>query len=94
MAIWNNNGDNSSYILTGVPTSLPSATIPPDSPYIKLVYKAGNASAVCSIGNNILYKVRYIEEGVMPELVTLQATQKLGLLEPWPFIYSINQYLT
>jgi len=69
-ATWNDDGDNSSYTLTGAPTPLPSATTP-DSPYIKLVYKAGNTSAVWSIGNNTLYKVRYIEEGVTPESVTL-----------------------
>lgn len=70
-ATWNDDGDNSSYTLTGVPTPLPSATTPPDSPYIKLVYEAGDASAVWSIGNNALCKVRYIEEGVTPESVTI-----------------------
>ena len=45
-ATWNDEGDNSSYTLTEAPTPLPSATTPPDSPYIKLVYEAGDASAV------------------------------------------------
>ena len=70
-ATWNDDGDNSSYTLTEAPTPLPSATTPPYSPYIKLVYEAGNASAVWPIGNNALCKVRYIEEGVAPESVTL-----------------------
>jgi hypothetical protein len=70
-ATWNDDGDNSSYTLMEAPTPLPSATTPPDSPYIKLIYEAGDASAVWSIGNNALCKVRYIEEGVTPESVTL-----------------------
>lgn len=70
-ATWNDDGDNSSYPLTEAPTPLPSGTTPLDSPYIKLVYEAGDASAVWSIGNNALCKVRYIEEGVTPESVTL-----------------------
>ncbi|KFY89015.1 hypothetical protein V500_05991 [Pseudogymnoascus sp. VKM F-4518 (FW-2643)] len=70
-ATWNVDGDNSSYTLTEAPTPLPSATTPLDSPYIKLVYEAGDASAVWSIGNNALCKVKYIEEGVTPESVTL-----------------------
>jgi hypothetical protein len=41
-ATWNDDGDNSSYTLTEAPTPLPSATTPPDSPYIKLVYEAGD----------------------------------------------------
>jgi hypothetical protein len=70
-AIWNDDGDNSSYTLTEAPTLLPSATTLLDSPYIKLVYEAGDASAVWSVGNNALCKVRYIEEGVTPESVIL-----------------------
>lgn len=67
-ATWND--DNSSYTLAKAPTSLPFTTLP-DSPYIKLVHEAGDASAVWSIGNNAFCKVRYIEEGVTPEAVTL-----------------------
>ena len=70
-ATWNDKGNNSSYILIEALTPLPSATTLPDSPYIKLVYKAGNASAVWSIGNNALCKVKYIKEGVTLESVTL-----------------------
>lgn len=71
MATQNDDGDNSSYTLIEAPTPLPPTTTPPNSPYIKLVYEAGDAFAIQSIGNNALYKVRYIEEGVTPELVTL-----------------------
>jgi hypothetical protein len=45
-ATWNDDGDKSSYTLTGASTPLPSATTPPDSPHIKLVYEACDASAV------------------------------------------------
>ncbi|KAH7364909.1 hypothetical protein BKA65DRAFT_146239 [Rhexocercosporidium sp. MPI-PUGE-AT-0058] len=69
---WNDDGDNSSYTLTEAPTPLPSATTPPD-PHIKLVHEAGDASAVWFIRNNALCKVRYIEEGVTPESVTLDS---------------------
>src|SRR6266536_2105638 len=71
-ATWNDDGDNSSYTLTDAPTPLLAATTPVDSPYIKLVHEAGDASAVWSIGKNALCKVRYIEEGVTPESVTLK----------------------
>ena len=74
-ATWNDNGDNSSYTLTEAPTPISSAITPPDSPYIKLVHEAGDASAVWSIGNNALCKVRYIEEGVTAESVTLNFVQ-------------------
>ncbi|KAH8760747.1 hypothetical protein BGZ57DRAFT_582925 [Hyaloscypha finlandica] len=70
-ATWNDDGDNSSYTLTDAPTPLLAATTPPDSPYIKLVHEAGDASAVWSVGNNAFCKVRYIDEGVTPESVTL-----------------------
>jgi hypothetical protein len=70
-ATWNDGTDNSSYKLTKATTPLPSATTPPDSPYIKLVHEAGDVSVVWSIGSIALCKVRYIEEGVTAESVTL-----------------------
>ena len=45
-ATWNDDSGNSSYTLTEAPTPLPSATTPPDSPYIKLIYEAGDACAI------------------------------------------------
>ncbi|KAF2788687.1 hypothetical protein K505DRAFT_394109 [Melanomma pulvis-pyrius CBS 109.77] len=74
-ATWNDDGDNSSYTLTAAPTPYYLTTSPPNSPFIKLVHEAGDASAVWSIGNCALCKVRYIEEGVTPELVTLDFVQ-------------------
>lgn len=69
-ATWNDDGDNSSYTLTESPHP-PLSTTTPDSPYIKLVHEVGDQSAVWSIGNSALCKVRYIEKGVTPESVTL-----------------------
>ncbi|KAH6715997.1 hypothetical protein BKA61DRAFT_573845 [Leptodontidium sp. MPI-SDFR-AT-0119] len=43
---WNDDSDNSSYTLTDAPVLFLVATTPPDSPYIKLVHEAGDASAV------------------------------------------------
>jgi hypothetical protein len=74
-ATWNDDGDNSSYLLTEAPSSLPPAITPPNSPHIKLVHEAGDASAVWSIGQNAFCKVRYIEGGVTPESITLKFVQ-------------------
>lgn len=70
-ATWNDDGDNSSYKVTEAPTPLPSATTPPDSPYIKKVYEAGCAHVIWRLGNKAFCKVRYIDEGVTPEPVTM-----------------------
>ncbi|KAF2186110.1 hypothetical protein K469DRAFT_154025 [Zopfia rhizophila CBS 207.26] len=69
-ATWNDESDNSSYTLTEAPILHRFATSQPNSPYINLVHEAGDASAVWSIGNSALCKIRYIEEGVTPESVT------------------------
>ena len=71
VATWNDDGDNSSYTLTEAPTPLPSATKPPDSPYIKLVYEAGDCCAIWSIGNKVSCKARYTRKGVTPESATI-----------------------
>ncbi|KAF2189929.1 hypothetical protein K469DRAFT_701210 [Zopfia rhizophila CBS 207.26] len=74
-ATWNDESDNSSYTLTEAPILHHFTTSQPDSPYINLVHEAGDASAVWSIGNSALCKIRYIEEGVTPESVTLNFVQ-------------------
>ena len=71
VATWKDDSDNSSYTLTEAPTPLPSATTPPDSPYIKLIYKAGDARAIWSIGNSVVCKAAYTMEGITPESVSL-----------------------
>lgn len=52
-------------------TPFPPPITPLDSPYIKLVHEAGDASAVWFIGNNAFCKVKYTVEGVTPESTTL-----------------------
>lgn len=69
-ATWNDDSDNSSYTLTELPHPPPSTTMP-NSPFIKLVHEAGDASAVWSIGESAFCKVRYIDEAVTPESATL-----------------------
>ena len=68
---WNDDSDKSSYTLTEAPTPLLSATTPPDSPYIKLIYEAGDARAIWSIGNSVMCKATYTTKGTTPESVTL-----------------------
>jgi hypothetical protein len=74
-ATWNDHGDNSSYTLTAAPAPQHLTTLAPNSPLISLVYEAGDFSAVWSIGNYAFCKVKYIEEGVTPESVTLNFVQ-------------------
>jgi hypothetical protein len=74
-ATWNDHGDKSSYTLTIAPTPPPSGSTPPDSPFIKLVHEAGDASAVWSIGNDVFCRARFIEEGVTAESTTLKFVQ-------------------
>lgn len=65
--------DNSSYELTDVSDSLPSASpLPPDNPHVKLVYDAGGSSAVWSIGNNAFCKVKTIIYNTTSEAATLE----------------------
>lgn len=71
LATWNDNGDNSSYTLSVAPNPLPVATTPPNSSYIKLLYEAGDAQVVWSIGSNVFCKATYITKGVTPESVTI-----------------------
>lgn len=73
-ATWIDAVDDSSYTITTCPNYLPSAFV--DSPHIKLIHEAGDASAVWAIGNSAICKVRYLEEGVTPEAVTLDFVQK------------------
>ncbi|OAL52826.1 hypothetical protein IQ07DRAFT_584844 [Pyrenochaeta sp. DS3sAY3a] len=74
-ATWNDESDDSSYTLTDAPPSHQLTTSQPNSPYINLVHEAGDASVVWAIGNSAMCKIRYIEEGVTPESVTLRFVQ-------------------
>lgn len=75
LATWNDN-DGSSFLLAVAHKPLPIATMVVDSPYITLIHEAGDASAVWSIGNNVICKARYTRPGITPESITLQYVQE------------------
>ncbi len=73
IATWNDDCDNSSYTLTDAPTPRPLATsLPRNNPFIKLVYDAGDTSAVWAVGSNAFCKVKMIIKGTTPEASTLE----------------------
>ncbi|KAF1347261.1 hypothetical protein EJ07DRAFT_160399 [Lizonia empirigonia] len=74
-ATWNDNGDNSSYILEKTLSPHPPATLQSDSPYIRLVHQAGHASAVWAVGTKAFCKIKYVENGTTPESTTLEFIQ-------------------
>ena len=47
-----------------------------DSPYIKLIHEAGDASAIWSIGNNAVCKARFTIPSITPESTTLKYVQE------------------
>jgi hypothetical protein len=74
-ATWNDDRDQSSYILHEAPTPHPRTTPLVNNQYIEVVHEAGDASVVWSIGNSVFCKAKCIEEGATPETVTLQFAQ-------------------
>ena len=74
-ATWTDKEDHSSYVLQEKEPPCGPST-PVNSPHIKLVYEAGDASAVWSIGHSVLCKVRYIERGITAESETLRFVQR------------------
>ncbi|KAF1984262.1 hypothetical protein K402DRAFT_381476 [Aulographum hederae CBS 113979] len=77
-ATWNDPADGSSYTVTEM-TTPPLQTQPVDSPHIKLVYEAGDFSAVWSIGSNAFFKAKYMVPGATLESTTLEYVQKQHL---------------
>jgi hypothetical protein len=73
---WYDEDDNLSYTLTDAPDPLPP-TVPLDDPRFKLVYDAGDSSAVWSVGNSAFCKVKLCRQGVTSEAATLKFVQKL-----------------
>lgn len=69
-ATWNDS-DGSSWIIAEEKATLPIPTSQVDTPYIKLIHEAGDASAVWSIGNCAICKVRYWLKETTQESVTL-----------------------
>lgn len=74
-ANWIDDRDHSSYCLTKQPSPSSASTTPLNTPHIKLIHESGDASAVWSIGSNVICKVRYLEKGVTPESATLNFVQ-------------------
>lgn len=64
--------DDLSYTLTNAPVPIPpTSSLPANAPKIKLVYDAGDSSAVWSVGNSAFCKVKLYEAGTTPEAATL-----------------------
>lgn len=68
---WYDQNDDLSYTLTDAPTSPPPTSPFTNDPKLKLVYDAGDSSAVWSIGNSAFCKVKLCEAGITPEAATL-----------------------
>ena len=74
-ATWNDD-DGSSFMVAVAHKPLPIATKEVDSPYIALVHTAGDASAIWSIGTNVVCKARYTVPGITRKSTTLQYVQE------------------
>jgi hypothetical protein len=70
-AAWVDEIDNSSYTVTEISPSHQLTASEPNCTYISLLHEAGDASIVWAIGTSAICKIRYIEEDVTPESVTL-----------------------
>jgi hypothetical protein len=68
--------DGSVFSLAIAPRSLSILTMNVDSPHVKLIHEAGDASAIWSIGNNAVCKARYTVPGITPESTTLKYVQE------------------
>jgi hypothetical protein len=56
---------------------IPINPVPLDDPRFKLVYDAGDSSAVWSVGNSAFCKVKLCRQGITSEAATLEFVQKL-----------------
>ncbi|KAJ6186568.1 hypothetical protein N7519_007869 [Penicillium mononematosum] len=73
---WYDEDDDLSYTLTDAADPLPP-TVPLDDPKFKLVYDAGDSSAVWSVENSAFCKVKLCRPGITSEAATLEFVQKL-----------------
>ena len=71
-ATWHDDHDSTSYELSDADPQHSYNTLPVDTPCIKLIHEAGTQSAVWSIGNNVICKVRKSFHGVTAESDTLE----------------------
>ncbi|KAJ5804305.1 uncharacterized protein N7518_000608 [Penicillium psychrosexuale] len=76
---WYDQEDDLSYTVTNAPIGSPPPTVPlpADDPTIKLVYDAGDGSAVWSVGNSAFCKVKLSEPGITPEAAILAFVDRL-----------------
>jgi hypothetical protein len=73
ISTWYDQDDDLSYTLTSAPIpSPPTVQLPADDPKIRLVYDAGDSSAVWSIGKRAFCKVKLSVVGTTPEAATLK----------------------
>ncbi|OQD73402.1 hypothetical protein PENDEC_c015G01543 [Penicillium decumbens] len=76
-ATWYDRDDDLSYTVTDAPNPAPpSVPLAPDHPNIVLVYDAGDASAVWSIGKAAFCKVKLQVSGTTREATTLEFVRK------------------
>lgn len=86
-ATWVDSVDGSAWSLSEVPDSdpLPAVSVSNssissetgvDSPHLKLIHEAGDASAAWAIGNDVICKIRFTIPGVTAESVTLDYVRK------------------
>ncbi|KAL3477307.1 hypothetical protein BJX99DRAFT_257561 [Aspergillus californicus] len=68
---WYDHDDNSSYTITKTPVPPSAVPLPADDPLFKLVYDAGDSSAVWSLGTSAFCKVKVCVDGTTPEVATL-----------------------
>ncbi|KAJ5648945.1 uncharacterized protein N7484_002668 [Penicillium longicatenatum] len=74
---WYDRDDTASYTVTTAPTPRPaSVPLPADDPNIKLVYDAGDCSAVWSIGHSAFCKVKLSVPGTTAEATTLDFVRR------------------
>ncbi|KAJ5135372.1 uncharacterized protein N7515_004650 [Penicillium bovifimosum] len=70
---WYDQDDDLSYTLTSAPIPLPpSVPLPAEHSNIRLVYDAGDSSAVWSVGKSAFCKVKLSVPGTTPEAATLK----------------------
>ncbi|KAI1198913.1 hypothetical protein F5X97DRAFT_298108 [Nemania serpens] len=91
-ATWSDHSDHSNYHLVKQAPGVFVSTTPLDSPHIRLIYECGDASAVWSIGSNVLCKVRYLEDGVTPESVALDFVRSKNPSFETPEVLSYEVY--
>lgn len=83
---WYDRKNNLSYTVTSAPAPPPPAIfLTANNPTIKLVYEAGDSSAVWSLGDEAFCKVKLCVLGTTPEVMTLDFVHT-----QWPDLEVLN----